>query len=115
MMTTEQIRVLPKTERFAYYELLAHLLIIDFQVTEQEQRLLTEVGSILGLSDQEQQHALKQVNIDDEIQPRVQRLQTTDKAVILAALHNASMADGRMQAREQGLIDKIHEAFEAKG
>ena len=111
MMTSEEIMNIEPDAREAYYELLAQLLIVDFQVTEEEQKLLSDVGQVLGLSAEEQTALLKRVNIDGDVSALMERLSSADRGVIMSALRNAAMADGQVQARERALLRKVAELF----
>ena len=90
---------------------LAQLLIVDFQVTEEEQNLLSDAGQVLGLSAEEQTTLLKRVNIDGDVSTLMERLSSADRGVIMSALRNAAMADGQVQARERALLEKSPRLF----
>ena len=105
-MTTETI-----DDHKRYLEVLAHLLVADFQVTEEENNFLLEVAGRLGLSDEDLSEIVARVNIYGDIGPVAAEIPTSLHAALLDDLEQAAVCDGELAAREQAVLNTVRAAL----
>ncbi len=97
----------PLEARKAYLAVVAHLLLADFQVTDEEHRLLSDVATRLQVSRDDLQAVLRGVDIGGDIRPLVAQIPPELHTKLVADLEEAALIDGEVAAREQSMINKV--------
>jgi len=99
------------TDHKNYLEVLAHLLVADFQVTEEEHAFLSEVCAKLGVSEAGLAEVISRVNIGADVTPVARALPASLHAALLDDLEQAAVCDGELAAREQAVLDAVRTAL----
>ncbi len=98
-------------ERKLYLEVLAHLLVADFHVTEEEHLFLAEVGARLRLSDEDLTSVIARVDMATDVTPIAAAVPASLHAALLRDLEHAAVCDGELAAREQAVLDAVRAAL----
>ncbi|MCA9634994.1 MAG: hypothetical protein KC420_03060 [Myxococcales bacterium] len=94
-------------EKKLYCEIVAQLLIIDGAITDDERAFLDQVFGRLGLDADERRDVIHHVNVDDDIEAKVQRLAPDVRAALSAELEAAAGADHEILGSERDIIARV--------
>jgi hypothetical protein len=93
-------------------KLVAQLLIIDGQLTDDERTFLFGLMERLELDEDEKGHVIDSVNVDDPVEDILGRVDSAMRATVLEDLGAAALADGELGVAEQRIIDRVSAAIE---
>ena len=102
----------PLADRQRYLEVLAYLLIADFQVTEEENAYLVEASERLQLSAADREAVLRRVDMAGDVSPIAAQIPADMADALLNDLEAAALCDGELAAREQAVIDAVRAALD---
>ena len=94
-------------EKKLYCAIVAHLFIIDGQLTDQEHAFIYALMGELGLSVPEQRDVLESVNVDSSVVDQVAGLAPEVRDQLLRELRMAASADGSMSEIEADVIELV--------
>lgn len=94
-----------------YCQIMAQLMIIDGAVTDDERARLSEVMDRFGLSEAERQDVYNHVNVDDNIEEKVRRLDSDVIEELTRELEVVAGVDGDVSPGEVDIISRIRRAL----
>ncbi|MCO4761503.1 MAG: TerB family tellurite resistance protein [Myxococcales bacterium] len=102
-------------DRQRHLELIAHLLVADFQVTDEEYAFLNETAARLSLSADDLKEVMGRVNLGADVTPIAEAVPQHMRAMLIEDLEQAAVCDGELAAREQALLRKITRVLRGSG
>jgi uncharacterized tellurite resistance protein B-like protein len=99
-----------KSDVVTYFHVLATLLAIDDEVTDEETRCFQRAMQVVGLSDAQQEAAMELID-DDEMEERVSKLPLEVRSGLLKALALGALADGELHEAEDAFVKRMASAM----
>ena len=97
------------TNKIAYCQLVAQLLIIDGVLTDDERAFLGSLMNELDMDEAQREAVFLSVNVDDDLEDRLSQLGKESLKTLLTEVRAASAVDGDMSPVERQLIRHIQE------
>lgn len=87
--------------------IVAQLLIVDGQLTDDERSFLFKLMGRLELSAEEQAEVIDSVNVDDSIEEILAAVSVESRAAMIEDLKAAAEADGHTGPGEAAIIERV--------